>query len=240
MSKPDLSPELLALLEKVQGKRSRVVVDHILAHGFITTEELENTYGYSHPPRAIRDVREQGIPLESFRVKNEQGRTIAAYRFGDLLKIEAKKFGGRKTFSKLFKHSLFMLQEGRCAVCHTLYEERYLQIDHRIPYEVSGDKSTEQQTDFILLCSSCNRAKAWSCQACENGNMYKNPDICQKCYWANPLSYEHIAMSPIRRIELVFMEEELNLFEQVRKKAEQAQIPVAAYILRLLRNLPSN
>ena len=111
MNKSEIPPELLALLANVQGKRSRVVVDHILEHGFITTEELETVYGYSHPPRAIRDVREQGIPIESFRVKNEHGRTIAAYRFGDLSQIEAKKFGGRKTFSKQFKDLLLQIQD---------------------------------------------------------------------------------------------------------------------------------
>lgn len=52
--------EFLELLESVKAKRPRTVIQHILQHDQITTEELKNTYGYNHPPRAIRDVREQG------------------------------------------------------------------------------------------------------------------------------------------------------------------------------------
>ncbi len=70
--------EIKRLLKQIANKRARIVIEHILSHGFITTEELEKTYGYNHPPRAARDVRESGIPLETFRVKDTDGRTIAA------------------------------------------------------------------------------------------------------------------------------------------------------------------
>lgn len=56
-----------------------MVIDHIIAHGFITTEDLQK-YGYNHPPRAARDVREAGIPLETFFVESSDGQRIAAYR----------------------------------------------------------------------------------------------------------------------------------------------------------------
>ena len=53
----------LDLLHSVTAKRPKTVIDHILAHGCITTQELQEVYGYDHPPRAIRDVREYGIPI---------------------------------------------------------------------------------------------------------------------------------------------------------------------------------
>ncbi len=87
MAARDLPKDFLDRLKAVTSKRPKTVIDHILKHGFITTEELESKYGYNHPPRAARDVREEGIPLETFRVKNAEGRTIAAYRFGDVTKI---------------------------------------------------------------------------------------------------------------------------------------------------------
>jgi len=129
----ELSPELLARIQAVTAKRPRIVLDHILQHGFVTTAELEALYGYKHPPRAARDVREQGIPLETFKVKDASGRSIAAYRFGDLSQIEAAKLGGRKIFSKELKQSLYQEAQGKCAICSTFYAERYLQIDHRVP-----------------------------------------------------------------------------------------------------------
>ena len=68
MNQRQWPPSFLKLIENVQQKRARTVLDHILEHGHVTTEELKDLYGYNHPPRAARDVREQGIPLETFRV----------------------------------------------------------------------------------------------------------------------------------------------------------------------------
>lgn len=90
-------------------------MNHILKHGQITTEELKDTYGYNHPPRAARDVRECGIPLDTIRVRGSDGRMIGAYKFGDPSKIERHKLGGRKTFSKAFKQLLLERQGARCA-----------------------------------------------------------------------------------------------------------------------------
>jgi len=64
------------LLASITNKRARVVIQHILKRGFITTEALEKKYGYNHPPRAARDVREAGIPLETFRARSSDGRSI--------------------------------------------------------------------------------------------------------------------------------------------------------------------
>lgn len=55
-------------LNSVTNKRPATVIQYILKHGYITTEELKDIYGYNHPPRAIRDVREQGIPIETYRI----------------------------------------------------------------------------------------------------------------------------------------------------------------------------
>ena len=61
MTREDLPRHFVELLESVRHKRARTVIDHILEHGQITTAELKDQYGYNHPPRAARDVREQGI-----------------------------------------------------------------------------------------------------------------------------------------------------------------------------------
>lgn len=74
MEKPP--KELVALCKKVVAKRPKTAIDHILKHGFITTEDLKERYGYNHPPRAARDVREHGIPIETYRVVGGDGRKI--------------------------------------------------------------------------------------------------------------------------------------------------------------------
>lgn len=102
------SKDFLELLNSVTAKRPRTVIQHILEHGFITSEELKNTYGYNHPPRAIRDVRELGIPLVTYRVPDSSGRSIAAYKFGDPEAIQNRlsKSAGRTVLSKALKKAL--------------------------------------------------------------------------------------------------------------------------------------
>jgi hypothetical protein len=151
------------ILENLSNKRARIVIEHILQHGFITTEQLEKDYGYNHPPRAARDVREAGIPLETFRIKDSKGRSIAAYRFGDIENIRRGPLAGRRTFSKKFRDELYIQCSGKCAICNGTFESRYLQVDHRIPYEIAGEFPGDLDSlNFMLLCGcilSKNRGK---------------------------------------------------------------------------------
>ena len=157
MNNDNLSAQFFERLKLVTGKRSRIVVDHILTHGFITTEDLEQLYGYKHPPRAVKDVRDQGIPIETYRVKSSDGRTIAAYRFGDPSEIREGRLGGRTAFSRRFKEKLYEQSNGKCMICDGSFSLRELQIDHRIPYEIAGDVdySEEEPMAYMLLCGSC-------------------------------------------------------------------------------------
>jgi hypothetical protein len=117
-----LPKEILDLIDLLPSKRAKIVIRHIIEHGYITTEELEKKYGYNHPPRAARDVRESGIPLETFTVKSSDGRNIAAYKLGDLSKVEKDKLGGRTVFSKDFKKELYKSSEDRCGICRAKFQ----------------------------------------------------------------------------------------------------------------------
>ena len=98
------------------AKRPKAVIDRILQYGFITTEDLKETYGYNHPPRAARDVREHGIPLETFRVVGSDGRKIAAYRFGDISKARFSRLSGLTGLSKQIKDELIKSYGCRCFI----------------------------------------------------------------------------------------------------------------------------
>jgi hypothetical protein len=220
----------------VTAKRAKTVIDHILEHGQITTEELKNLYGYDHPPRAARDVREQGIPLETFRLASSHGRKIGAYRFADPSTIRKGTLAGRKVFSKGFKTALLERSGSKCGVCLTVYESRYLQVDHRVPYEVGGEGMGESNPEeFQLICGSCNRAKSWSCEHCTNWTEKHESRICKTCYWARPESYKHIGMRPIRRLELVWMMQEIVDFERLSKAAQKQRQPLPEFIKAILR-----
>lgn len=227
--------EFLERLRAVSNLRPRRVIDHILEHGFVTTEDLRITYGYDHPPRAARDVREQGIPLETFRVRDAQGKSIGAYRFGDPSEVLADRVGGRRAFSKAFKDELIRASNSRCYVCLQVYEQRYLQIDHRVPYEVSGEPSGNRlPQDYMLLCGSCNRAKSWSCEHCPNWLEEKSSDTCNACYWGKPESYKHIALRVIRRLDIVWAEDEVEHYERLQGRAEEIGQPMPAYVKAVL------
>lgn len=216
----ELDPRLKALIDKVTAKRARVVIDHILEHGHISTEDLAN-YGYNHPPRAARDVREQGIPLVTFRVQSSDGRSIGAYRFGDPAKIQKHKLGGRRVLSKELHAKLYDAGGRRCYVCGHEYAKRYLQVDHRVPYEIAGEVA-EQDDDsgFMLLCGTCQRKKSWSCENCSNW-VAKSEGTCTTCYWVDPEEYEHVACEQVRRLELTFSgSQEVARFDNLKATIE--------------------
>ena len=228
--------EIKRLLKQISNKRARIVIEHILAYGFITTEELERKYGYNHPPRAARDVRESGIPLETFRVKDMGGRTIAAYRFGDITQIRKGRLQGRQTFPKNFKIMLYEKQDSKCAICSGRFEERYLQVDHRVPYEVAGDTQEELNPEhFMLLCGPCNRAKSWSCEHCNNWIHEKAPSICLNCYWADPENYIHIALRKIRRADIIWEKDEISVYEKLKQQAQQSRALLPEFVKKAVK-----
>ena len=236
MKKPRLPKAFVDKCKSVTAKRPKTVIDHILKHGFITTEELKDKYGYNHPPRAARDVREQGIPLETFRVEGSEGRRIGAYRFGDPKKARFSRLSGRTAFSKELKAKLIEKDGARCAIYLEEFPERDLQIDHRVPFEVAGDDNyhMDNPEDYMLLSDSANRAKSWSCEHCANWLDLKDEGICRKCYWAYPDAYEHVAMRQTRRADIMWSGSEVSVYDRLKKRTLELQKDLPAYIKALI------
>jgi hypothetical protein len=230
------SPDFLKRCKAVKAKRPRTVITHILKHGFITTQELKDKYGYNHPPRAARDVKEHGIPIEMFRVEGSDGRKIAAYRFGDPSKARFGKQVGRTVLGKELKQKLIELHGQRCAIYVMPFPERELQIDHRVPFEVLGDiRGAEMPVDdYMLLCSSANRAKSWSCEHCVNWLELKKPEICRNCYWAYPENYTHVAMRQVRRADILWMESEVEIYEKLKQRTLELQKNIPGYVKEIV------
>ena len=154
----ELPEYFIKMLNSIEAKRPKTVIQHILKHGFITNEELKNIYGYNHPPRAIRDVRELGIPIITYRVIDSTGRSIAAYKFGNLtdLKCVVTKTKGRSALSHKMKQQLIEKYGSKCFIYLENLDESSLQVDHRIPYEIGGEQNTNDISHFMLLSSSAN------------------------------------------------------------------------------------
>jgi len=194
--------EFLDKLHSVTNKRPKTVIDLLLKYGSITTEDLETKYGYTHGPRAIRDVRELGIPIEREMV-SVNGKRMARYRLGDPKDVKRQgKNAGRTAFSKKIKNELID-QYGPVDFIYLEQENPdALQIDHRIPYEIGGDgDEAEGLNRYMLLTSSANRLKSHACENCPNWHL-KNVDTCRNCFWAHPERYRHVACKPERAILL--------------------------------------
>jgi len=231
--------KILLKAKQITGKRAKIVVEHILKYGSISTEDIELKYGYKHPPRAVRDVVEQGLPLEKFWTKNSQGQKIAGYRLGDFNQIRHDRLGGRSTLRKNFVAQIVKDHNNRCSVCNAHYETRYFQIDHKIPYEVAGDTNNSGQDTKVYqpLCGSCNRAKSWSCEHCLNWLEKKNPTICETCYWGNPCAYNHVALDEIRRLALEWQGSEVKDYAKLDIEAHKKGEPIPEYVKKILKQV---
>lgn len=212
----DYPKEFLDLLNSVTAKRARTVIDHILAHGHITSQELKDLYGYNHPPRAVRDVREHGIPIETYTVVGTDMRKIAAYRFGDPSKANSSvsKASGRTILSKALKLALIEKYGARCFIYLEEMDETSLQVDHRIPYEIAGEQDVGNMECFMLLSPSANRAKSWTCEHCPNWEK-KDKEFCIRCFWAYPENYDHIAGKTEKVISIVFTGNEIDDYNKL-------------------------
>ena len=163
--------EFLDYLHSITAKRPRTVIEHILRHGHITSEELKEIYGYNHPPRAIRDVRELNIPIVTYRIRGKDGRSIAAYKLGtpgsaaDTL----SKSSGRTALSKSLKKALINKYGSKCFIYLETMDESFLQVDHRIPYEIGGEQDERDVDCYMLLSPSANRANRGHVSTAQTG-----------------------------------------------------------------------
>lgn len=238
MSNQPVDPRIRALCEKVTAKRARALIDYLLEHGECSTEDL-NEMGYDHPPRVAGDVKEAGIPIVMTRdrVSAKTGRKIGVYRFGDPSDIKAGRIDGRKAFSKKFKAQLVAKYGARDAFTQEQLEPRYLQIDHRVPYQVAGDDAFDEGNldAYMLIDASSQRAKSWSCENCRNAQQDRILETCQQCFWAFPENYTHVAMEPVRRLDIEWRGPEVEAFDQLRLRAEREGVTVAALVKRMLQ-----
>lgn len=226
--------ELEALIPKITSKRARTLLEHVLKHGRVSTDDLKTKYGLDHPPRAAKDVTDRGIPLKKSRVKGPNGRSIAAYDLGDLSGATGSA-EGRAQLPKTLKQALLAKHGEYCANCNGHFPGgRGLQVDHRVPYHVGGDAPFTDIDKYMLLCGSCNRAKSFTCENCPNWQMRK-PAVCTGCLWASPENYSHVATKQRRQLTVTWMEDEAQEFDKFEKRAVNKGLTPAEAAKRALR-----
>ena len=201
-------------------------------------EDLKNG-GDENAPRAARDVRELGIPLDTFKIKDSSGKTIAAYKFGDWEAAkktnQLSKASGRTQITEKLKNALIDRYGAKCHLYGEEYPARLLQPDHRVPYEIGGDPIDMLNTDyFMLLSPSANRDKSWACEHCPNWTP-KNIDMCKTCYYAYPEEYQHIAGVREKKLDLVFSSEDIDLFNEIVEEANLHNTSYQSIVKRMIK-----
>lgn len=86
----------------------------------------------------------------------------------------------------------------------------------------------------MLLSGSANRAKSWSCENCDNWKNTKDKKICLSCYWAYPESYAHIAGWQVRRIDLIWQNEDITIYEELKKLAENSGNKIPEFVREII------
>lgn len=67
----------LKVIAEGKNKRAITVLKMLLSKGSVTTDDL-NDLGYNHPPRAVGDVRDAGIPIVTGNtISGKSGRRMA-------------------------------------------------------------------------------------------------------------------------------------------------------------------
>jgi hypothetical protein len=235
-----IDPKIRALAERViatgKNKRAIAVLKALLNKGSITTDDL-NALGYNHPPRAVGDVRDAGIPIVTGTTVSKTGRRMAVYSFGDPSRIQSGRVGGRSAFPKAFKAALIEKYGSIDCITGAKLDERVLQIDHRIPYRIAGDigLSDHDVKDYMLLDASSQRAKSWSCEHCPNMMTTRKESLCRTCFWASPESYKYVATRQMRRTDIVWQGPDVSLHDRLKVQADRRKTTVAEILKRLAR-----
>ncbi len=230
MALPPISSTMQAAIDAVTGKRPKTVIDFIKQKGYCTTHDLLEV-GYTHPPRAIADVKELGIPLVKTMTNHPTSGHMASYTLGDDKDLKPSR-AGRRALPKKLKAAVLAIQGERCALCGAPFPANALQVDHRVPYVVGGDPTPPfVARDFMAICGSCNRSKSWSCEQCPNWNVAQDPAVCQACYWGTPEEYTHIATEQQRRVTLNWSgSQDVDEYDALATDAHNSGAEVDVYI----------
>jgi hypothetical protein len=222
-----------AFVNESKTGRAVLALKAMLERGFVTTDDL-NALGYNHPPRAIADVRDQGIPVITESVKNADGRRMARYRLGTAESIRTGQTG-RTNFTKKFRNDLLAKYGSIDCITRATHDPRSLQIDHRVPFRVAGDLglATSDVDAFMLLDAKSQRAKSWACENCENFKATQIVEICNGCFWAFPDTYNHVAMQEQRRTDVVWQNDDVAIHDALKQEAAALEIDLP----ELLRDL---
>lgn len=220
-----VSEDIMNYVGKVTKKRAKLVLETILARGFITTEQIREEIKQKHPPRAAQDVKDLGIPLRNYEFSMPDGTRNSYYTFDLDLPLDERRIGGRSALTKKLRAEM-LAHYGRIhAFTGEPLPDSLLQVDHRVPFAVAGEVDALRVADFMFLDPTYQRRKSTACEGCSNFKK-KELTVCQSCFWAYPNKYTHVAGDDLRRIDVTWQGHEVQIYNAlVKAAAEKEQSP---------------
>ena len=211
------------------SRRAALTLDLILKQGSVTTGDL-NAIGYDHPPRAVRDLKDAGLAVDKDMVTVD-GKRMARY----FLVTDSSNQGraSRRPLPLAFRKRLFEIHGHKCSACGGRFLTRFLQADHRVPFEIGGDPEPITLEAFMPLCGSDNRAKSMSCETCPNWEL-GSVETCRTCYWHDPDNYQHIATHPERRLTITFQGGQVAIYDRAGDSAQASGQTLPEFTIRAL------
>lgn len=236
---PKVKAKAEQYLSAKPNSRAAKAIREMLSRGVVTTDDLA-ALGYNHPPRAIQDVKDATLPVIQKIVLRQDGKRMASYRFPTASEAVAGRAfgGGRLNITPAFRRELMQHYGEADTITGAKLPRIMLTVDHRVPFQVGGDAGLESGdvTQFMLLDRSMQRVKAWACQHCPNVTEgLLNPEICKRCFWAFPESYDHVATQSIRRTDVVWQGDDVPLHDRLRERAQKQGVTVADLLRDLAR-----
>lgn len=62
----------------------------------------------------------------------------------------------------------------------------------------------------------------------------KDKSICLSCYWAYPENYEHIAMRQVRRLDLLWESDDIEMYEKLKQRAASLDKEIPMFVKEMI------
>lgn len=175
--------------------RAKAAADLLMEKGVITKYDFEETHvPVSQAPRAIRDLKDHGIPIETLRkISVPQAKTkVNRYTLGSIDNINTSMRYGRMYDPTGMKEKLAKLHGDVCVFCGKKLTAKDRELDHKLPVNIFGDLSPVERLNpdnYQLVCRGCNRLKREATSHGAFDDQREGMDIVKQNYWYDPVQY---------------------------------------------------
>ena len=210
--------------------RAKAAADLLMNKGIITKYDFESTnVPISQAPRAIRDLKDHGIPIKTLeRVNVPQSKSkVSQYTFGDVADITVANKYGRMYNPTGMKDRLAKLHGNVCVFCGKELSGKDRELDHKLPVNIFGDLSPVERLNpdnYQLVCRKCNRLKREATSHGAFDDRQDGMEVVEHNYWYDPVQYRKNKSDSLFAQSIVIWNtnNDLRLYKEVSQYAKES------------------